>query len=87
MTKVRVLLFRVRLFPEVVQRMPLLVQRALIRGFIVTDHPDREPDFLRDVSGWLKEGKLKYREHVVKGLEGARRDAGLASRRRLPLRP
>ena len=53
--------------------MPLLVNRALIQGFIVSDHPDREADFLRDVSGWLKEGKLKYREHVVEGLENAPR--------------
>jgi NADPH-dependent curcumin reductase len=53
--------------------MPLLVHRALLRGFIVSDHPDREPDFLRDVSAWLREGKLKYREHVVKGLENAPR--------------
>jgi NADPH-dependent curcumin reductase CurA len=52
---------------------PLLIKRALIQGFIVSDHPDREGDFLRDVSGWLKEGKLKYREHVVEGLENAPR--------------
>jgi NADPH-dependent curcumin reductase CurA len=30
--------------------MPLLVKRALIQGFIVSDHPEREADFLRDVS-------------------------------------
>ena len=53
--------------------MPLLVKRALIQGFIVSDHPDRQADFLRDVSGWLKEGKIKYREHVVEGLENAPR--------------
>jgi NADPH-dependent curcumin reductase CurA len=53
--------------------MPLLVKRALIQGFIVSDHPEREPDFLRDVSAWLSEGRLKYREHVVKGLENAPR--------------
>ncbi len=53
--------------------MPLLVQRALIRGFIVSDHPDREADFLRDVSAWLGEGRLTYREHIVEGLENAPR--------------
>jgi NADPH-dependent curcumin reductase CurA len=51
--------------------MPLLVNRALIQGFIVADHPERQADFLRDVSGWLKQGKLKYREDVVEGLENA----------------
>jgi NADPH-dependent curcumin reductase CurA len=51
----------------------LLIKRALIQGFIVSDHPDREAAFLRDVSGWLKDGKLKYREHIVEGLETAPR--------------
>jgi NADPH-dependent curcumin reductase CurA len=53
--------------------MPLLVNRALIQGFIVSDHPDREADFLRDVSDWLKQGRLKYREDIVAGLENAPR--------------
>ena len=53
--------------------MPLLVKRALIQGFIVSDHEDRRGDFLRDVSGWLREGKLRYKEDVVQGLENAPR--------------
>ena len=53
--------------------MPLLIKRALIQGFIVSDHPGREADFLRDVSGWLKEGKIRYKEDVVEGLENAPR--------------
>jgi NADPH-dependent curcumin reductase CurA len=52
---------------------PLLIKRASIQGFIVSDHPDREVAFLRDVSAWLKEGLIKYREHVVEGLENAPR--------------
>ena len=51
--------------------MPLLIKRRLIQGFIVSDHPGREADFLRDVSGWLKEGKITYKEDVVEGLENA----------------
>jgi len=51
----------------------LLIKRALIQGFIVSDHEDRRDEFLRDVSGWLREGKLKYREDVVQGLENAPR--------------
>jgi hypothetical protein len=50
---------------------PLLVKRAMIKGFIVSDHPDRFPAFLRDCSAWLREGRLKYREHVVDGIENA----------------
>jgi len=50
---------------------PLLVKRALIKGFIVSDHNDRAPAFLNDCSAWLREGKLKYREDIVDGLEQA----------------
>jgi len=51
--------------------MPLLIKRALIQGFLVRDHENRRPEFLRDVSGWIKEGKLQYREDMVEGLENA----------------
>jgi NADPH-dependent curcumin reductase CurA len=50
---------------------PLLVKRALIKGFIIFDHADRQPAFLRDVGTWVKEGRLKYREDIVDGLEQA----------------
>jgi NADPH-dependent curcumin reductase CurA len=50
---------------------PLLVKRALLKGFIVTDHNDRAPAFLKDCSQWLREGRLKYREDIVDGLERA----------------
>ena len=49
----------------------LLVNRVLVKGFIISDHLDRMPDFLRDCTGWVREGKLKYREDVVVGLENA----------------
>ena len=48
-----------------------LVKRLMFRGFIVFDHADLEPDFLRDVGGWVRSGRIKYREHVVEGLENA----------------
>jgi NADPH-dependent curcumin reductase CurA len=50
---------------------PVLVNRVLVQGFIVSDHLDRLGDFLRDVGAWLREGRLKYREDVVEGLERA----------------
>ena len=49
----------------------LLRRRIKMQGFIVSDHQDRVPDFVRDVSNWLAQGKIKYREHVVNGLENA----------------
>jgi NADPH-dependent curcumin reductase CurA len=49
----------------------LLTRRIKMQGFIVSDHQDRIPDFVRDVSGWLAQGRIKYREDVVDGLENA----------------
>jgi NADPH-dependent curcumin reductase CurA len=51
--------------------LPLLVKRAMIKGFIVSDHYDRLPSFLRDCIGWLGEGRLKYREDIVDGIDAA----------------
>jgi NADPH-dependent curcumin reductase len=49
----------------------LLVKRAMIRGFIVSDHAERQPAFLRDVGTWVSEGRIKHREDIVEGLEHA----------------
>ncbi|MGH7400863.1 MAG: NADP-dependent oxidoreductase [Candidatus Rokuibacteriota bacterium] len=50
---------------------PLLFNRVLVKGFIVSDHLARLPDFLKDCGGWLRDGRLKHREDVVVGLEKA----------------
>ncbi len=52
---------------------PILVNRALIKGFIVSDHLDRLAAFLRDGAQWVASGQLKYREDVVDGLDAAPR--------------
>jgi len=49
----------------------VLTNRVRIQGFIVRDYADQQEDFLRDMSGWLRDGRVKYREHRVKGLENA----------------
>lgn len=51
--------------------MPLLVKRALIKGFLVGDYEARQADFMRDMSEWLHKGQIKYKEDIVKGLETA----------------
>jgi NADPH-dependent curcumin reductase CurA len=51
----------------------VLTKRLTIRGFIVTDFAVKQPDFLRDVSAWIREGKIKYREDVAEGIETAPR--------------
>jgi NADPH-dependent curcumin reductase len=50
----------------------ILVKRLTVRGFIISDgHDHRRPDFLDSMVGWLRAGKIKYREHIVSGLESA----------------
>src|SRR3984893_11755217 len=49
----------------------VLTKRLTIRGFIVSDFAARQADFLRDMSGWVREGKVKHREFVTEGLDSA----------------
>ena len=49
----------------------VLRKRLLLRGFIVSDFSAKQADFLRDASAWIREGRLKYREDIVDGLEKA----------------
>lgn len=49
----------------------ILTKRLSLRGFIVTDFRDERPQFEKEMARWLREGKVKYREHVVDGLENA----------------
>jgi len=49
----------------------ILVNRLSVRGFIVTDHADRFRDFIAEVSAYIRDGRLKYRESVTEGLENA----------------
>jgi NADPH-dependent curcumin reductase CurA len=52
----------------------ILVKRLTFRGFIVLDFASQYGEFLTDVSGWLREGRIKYREDVTDGLENAPRE-------------
>ena len=49
----------------------VLTQRVIIRGFIVSDFSDKQDEFLHDMSEWIIEGKIKYKEDIVEGLENA----------------
>jgi NADPH-dependent curcumin reductase len=49
----------------------VLTKRLLIRGFIVWDFAPLQDEFQRDMSAWVREGRVKYREHVITGLENA----------------
>lgn len=45
--------------------------RATVRGMVVYDHEWRRDTFIADVTRWLKEGKIKYKEDMVQGIENA----------------
>ncbi|NQX87640.1 MAG: NADP-dependent oxidoreductase [Halioglobus sp.] len=50
----------------------LILQRSLkLQGFIVSNYRNRIPAFIGDMSKWLAEGKIIYREDVVEGLQNA----------------
>jgi NADPH-dependent curcumin reductase CurA len=49
----------------------ILVNRARLQGFIVSDHLNRWPAALKDLAQWVKEGRIKYRESVSQGIESA----------------
>ena len=49
----------------------ILVNRLAVRGFIIFDHYDRFPAFLDEVSGYIRNGRVKYREHITQGIENA----------------
>ena len=49
----------------------ILRRRLTMRGFIVFDFHDDRKEFLSVTSGWLEEGRIKYREDFVDGLENA----------------
>ena len=51
--------------------MLIVGKKIRINGFIVWDHRDMHADFLRDMTSWIKEGKVQSRETVVEGLENA----------------
>ena len=50
----------------------LLTKRIKMQGFIIfDDYADRYGEFAAQMSAWLKDGKIKYREDLVDGLENA----------------
>ena len=55
--------------PRVERR--LLVNRARMQGFVIFDHAAHYPAARRDLANWLRDGRLRYREDVLEGLEQA----------------
>lgn len=42
-----------------------------LRGFIVSNFAHMRDDFVRDMSGWIAAGKMKYQETKLQGIESA----------------
>jgi Putative NADP-dependent oxidoreductases len=49
----------------------LVVKRARAEGFLVFDYTARYPEARERMAKWIREGRLKYRETVVDGIENA----------------
>ncbi|HTQ55930.1 MAG TPA: NADP-dependent oxidoreductase [Bryobacteraceae bacterium] len=49
--------------------MSLLINHALMEGFVVFHYLSRYPEGMQALAGWALSGKLKAQEHVVDGLE------------------
>ncbi|MGE0883182.1 MAG: NADP-dependent oxidoreductase [Blastocatellales bacterium] len=47
----------------------LIVTRSKIQGFLVSDYWSRFDEGLREMAGWISEGRLKYQENIVEGFE------------------
>jgi NADPH-dependent curcumin reductase CurA len=50
-----------------VNYMMLLVRRARMQGFLVFDYPDKMGAALAELGGWVADGKITVKEHVVRG--------------------
>ncbi len=64
--------------PSGPDRMPWLMSQILtrhltVRGFIQHDFIALYPQFLREMGGWLADGKIRWQEDLVEGLENAPR--------------
>jgi NADPH-dependent curcumin reductase CurA len=46
-------------------------KRLTLSGFIVSDHVDRQPQFYADMGAWIADGKIRWEETIVDGIEHA----------------
>jgi hypothetical protein len=47
----------------------LVVKRAMMKGFIITDYASRFSEGVKHLAEWFAQGKLKYVENIVEGFE------------------
>lgn len=49
----------------------IIKARATVRGLVVYDHEDMRPEFETAVGGWIREGRLRFKEDIAQGIEKA----------------
>lgn len=49
--------------------MKIVTARGYITGIIVFDYINEYPRAVKDISTWMKDGKMKTKEHIVNGVE------------------
>lgn len=49
----------------------LLTRRARMQGFLAFDYANRFPEALTELEGWVRAGRIRYREDVLDGIEQA----------------
>ncbi len=53
--------------------MQIIAKRITMQGYIIDDYVDRRDAHLKIISNWLDEGKIRYTETVIDGLDNAPR--------------
>ncbi len=48
---------------------PAIIKRAIMKGLVVYDYEDKRQEFFELVAPWVRDGKVKYKEDRVEGIE------------------
>jgi NADPH-dependent curcumin reductase CurA len=51
----------------------VVTKRIRMQGYIISDHYERFGEFAREAAEWVHDGRLRYRETIVDGIENAPR--------------
>ena len=49
----------------------IIYNRVTIRGFVYYEFASKREQFVSDMKGWLKDGRIKYRTTILNGIESA----------------
>jgi NADPH-dependent curcumin reductase CurA len=49
----------------------MIYNRVTMRGFVFYEFESKRAQFLEDMKGWIKQGRVKYRTTIVQGIEQA----------------